>query len=249
METKETHINPLISVVMPLYNHCKYLNEAVNSILNQTYSNIELIIEDDGSTDGSSEIAKKFADKHSNVTYMYQQNGGTGVALNNGFSMAKGKYGTWVSSDNVYYPKMLKTFVDFLESYNVSYVFSAFDRSNKQPKSGVIGVEAPVILTNFIELSASACITGMCYLYTMDLKRECGDFLDVPGEDYYMGVFMGLKTEVGYIPTSLGMYRIHDNSVSARLAIDSSGHVKNGGISAVEKTKRLILKERGIRKC
>jgi hypothetical protein len=78
----------------------------------------------------------------------------------------------------------------------------------------------------------------------MDLKEACGDFLDVPGEDYYMGVSMGFKTAVGYIPTPLGMYRIHSNSVSGRLAIDSSGHVKNGGVSAVERTKQLILENR-----
>jgi glycosyltransferase involved in cell wall biosynthesis len=76
----------LISVVMPLYNHCEYVSKAINSILNQTYYNIELIIVDDGSTDGSSAIAKHFADSNDKITYIYQQNGGTGVALNTGFS-------------------------------------------------------------------------------------------------------------------------------------------------------------------
>ena len=234
----------LISVIMPLYNHCEYVSKAINSVLNQTYGNTELIIVDDGSTDGSSAIAKRFADVNDKVTYVYQQNAGTGVALNTGFSLAKGKYGTWVSSDNIYYKQMLEVFVDFLESHDSSFVFSSFDSSDGSPKSKIDGVDTPVILTDFIKLSTMVCITGMCYLYTMSLKNECGDYLDVPGEDYYMGVSMGFKTAVGYIPTPLGMYRKHSNSVSGRLYIDSSGHVKNGGMSAVEQTKRLIVENR-----
>ena len=119
--------NPLISIVMPLYNHYKYVDDAINSILNQTYNNIELIIVDDGSTDGSSTIALQAVIRDKRVKYVCQDNRGTGEALNSGYQMAKGKYGTWVSSDNVYYPQMLLTFYDFLQNNNSQFVFSAFD--------------------------------------------------------------------------------------------------------------------------
>jgi hypothetical protein len=242
----------LISVVMPLYNHCTYVAESINSILKQDHAEIELIIVDDGSTDGSSDIAKSMTLTDSRITYVRQDNRGTGDALNTGFRLAKGKYGTWVSSDNVYYPDMLSTFLNFLRSNESDFVFSSFDMrdelSNKITTFKLGGINEPALLANFIDISARSCITGMCYLYTMDLKNKCGNFIDVPGEDYYMGVLMGFKTRVGYVPKPLGMYRVHKNSVSHRLKEDSSLHVKKGGVTAVEMVKRLILsmKEEGL---
>jgi len=235
--------NPLISIVMPLYNHYKYVDDAINSILNQTYNNIELIIVDDGSTDGSSTIALQAVIRDKRVKYVCQDNRGTGEALNSGYQLAKGKYGTWVSSDNVYYPQMLLTFYDFLQNNNSQFVFSAFDiyQNDKYYHTFKLGgINNACILNDFITRSFNTCITGICFLYSMDLKNKCGNFLDIPGEDYYMGVCMGFETNVGYIPISLGKYRRHDNFVSGRLEKNLSLHIKNGGISAVEMVKRLI---------
>ena len=65
--------NPLVSLVMPLYNHEKFVERAINSIVNQTYQNWELLIIDDGSTDGSRDIVHSFIDKR--ISYTYQEKG------------------------------------------------------------------------------------------------------------------------------------------------------------------------------
>lgn len=244
MDTKIKN-NTLISVVMPVYNHSKYIASAINSILNQTYRNIELIIVDDGSTDGSSDIAKKMAIQDVRIKYVYKNNGGTGSALNVGFGLAGGEYGTWVSSDNFYYSNMLSTFYNVLFNNNNSgFVFSSFDIHKNDLyvcTHKIDGISTTAVLKNFIKLSSSACITGICYLYSMCLKNKCGPFLEIPGEDYYMGVCMGFETNVFYVPTSLGIYKSHCNSVSGRLEQNPSLHIKDGGISAVEMVKNLIL--------
>ena len=90
-----------ISVIVPIYNVEEYLEKCLESILNQTKDNIEVIMVDDGSTDGSSEIAKQFADEHPGFHYYYKENGGLGCARNYGVQYARGEYIAFIDSDDV----------------------------------------------------------------------------------------------------------------------------------------------------
>lgn len=81
-----------VSIIVPCYNHAVFLEETLHSALNSTYSPIEIIIINDGSTDNTEEIALKFTKKHPNISYIYQSNQGPAAARNNGISQAKGKY-------------------------------------------------------------------------------------------------------------------------------------------------------------
>ncbi len=90
----------LVSVVLPVYNCEKYLEESVRSVLSQSYSNLELIIVDDGSTDNSGRIADSFMSEDSRVSVIHQKNLTLPVALNNGFAAARGEFFTWTSADN-----------------------------------------------------------------------------------------------------------------------------------------------------
>ena len=102
-------IRGMISVILPVYNCEKYLEEAVNSVLSQTYTNLELIIVDDGSTDNSGKIADSFmADDR--VRVIHQKNMKLPKALNNGFGAARGEFLTWTSADN----RMLPTCLEIL---------------------------------------------------------------------------------------------------------------------------------------
>ena len=91
---------PLISVIVPVYNMEKYLNRCVDSVLGQSYNNIELILVDDGSTDSSFDICKSYQDKNSRVTAIHKENGGQGSARNIGLDVAKGYYIGFVDSDD-----------------------------------------------------------------------------------------------------------------------------------------------------
>lgn len=93
-------ISPLLSVIVPVFNVAPYLKRCINSIINQTYRNIEIILVDDGSTDGSSEICDMFEREDSRICVIHKDNGGLVSARKAGIIRAKGKYVTYVDSDD-----------------------------------------------------------------------------------------------------------------------------------------------------
>lgn len=97
-------MSPLVSTIVPVYNGEKYVSEAIESILAQAYRPIETILVDDGSTDGTSEIAKRFSP---NVKYWYQTNAGTGAARNRGIELAKGSFFAFLDADDLWLPDKL----------------------------------------------------------------------------------------------------------------------------------------------
>ena len=90
--------NPLVSVIIPVYNYDRYLGEAVESVLNQTYKHLEVMVVDDGSTDGSREVAESFAER--GVRYCHQVHAGIGPARNRGVDMAQGEFLAFLDADD-----------------------------------------------------------------------------------------------------------------------------------------------------
>ena len=103
--------NPLVSIVIPVYNGENYLREAVDSALAQTYENIEVIVINDGSSDGTDAVARSYGDR---IRYFAKPNGGTSTALNVGIRNMKGEYFSWLSHDDLYYPDKIAVQVDEL---------------------------------------------------------------------------------------------------------------------------------------
>lgn len=117
---------PKVSIIIPVYNGENYLREAIDSALGQTYTNIEVIVVNDGSTDGSKEIALSYGDR---VRYYYKENGGVASAVNLGARTMKGDYFSWLSHDDIYYPDKIELQIDTLEKsgYPDAFVFSNTD--------------------------------------------------------------------------------------------------------------------------
>lgn len=90
----------LISVIVPVYNVEKYIRECLDSIVNQTYKNLQIILVDDGSTDNSGKICDEFAKKDSRITVVHQENQGAGVAKNTGLELIEGEYFSIIDSDD-----------------------------------------------------------------------------------------------------------------------------------------------------
>ena len=91
---------PLISIIVPVYNVEKYLNRCLNCIVNQSYKNLEIMLIDDGSADGSIEICKKYKSKDDRIVVIHQENSGVSVARNKGLDLCKGEYIAFVDSDD-----------------------------------------------------------------------------------------------------------------------------------------------------
>jgi len=102
-----------VSIIIPVFNGEKYLDECIKSALNQTYSNIEIIVVDDGSIDKSLKIIKKYSDR---IKIIKKQNGGTASALNAGINQMSGEWFKWFSQDDVLYPNSIEELIRFGES-------------------------------------------------------------------------------------------------------------------------------------
>lgn len=109
--------NPLVSIIIPVYNGEKYLQEAVDSALSQTYQNIEIIIVNDGSIDSTDEIAKTYQTNHPDkIRYYKKENGGCASALNQGIAKMQGEYFSWLSHDDVYLSNKIEHQIQIIES-------------------------------------------------------------------------------------------------------------------------------------
>src|SRR5919202_5230350 len=98
--------SPAISVILPVYNGEDYLRFAVESVLNQTLQDFELIVVDDGSKDSTPEIARSYGAR---VRYVRQENTGVAGAFNHGLRLAAGRYISWLSHDDVFLPRKLES--------------------------------------------------------------------------------------------------------------------------------------------
>lgn len=116
--------NSLVSIVIPSYNHEKYISETIESVLNQTYQNFEIVITDDGSSDNTVDIIKKFSDSRIKL-FVFEENKGACSALNNCIINSEGKYVACLNSDDVWEPDKLEKQVKFLdENPEAAVVFS-----------------------------------------------------------------------------------------------------------------------------
>lgn len=112
-------MNELISIVVPVYNVEKYLNICMESILKQTYSNIEVILVDDGATDCSGQMCDHYAEQDERVKVIHQKNGGLSDARNNGITQARGKYITFIDSDDVVSSELVAYLYNILKENDV----------------------------------------------------------------------------------------------------------------------------------
>ncbi len=128
-------VNPLlVSIILPTYNREEYIKIAVESALNQSYKNIELIIIDDGSSDRTKDVISPYL-ADSRVRYIYQDNKGQAYAMNKGFKMAAGDIVCWIDSDDVYLPGTIKKIVEiFRKRPDVDVVFGDLLISDKNGK-------------------------------------------------------------------------------------------------------------------
>jgi len=105
---------PKISIIIPLYNVVPYIRPCLDSVLAQTYHNLEIILINNGSTDGSTEIAESYADKDPRIVYLYQHNSGVSAARNQGLKLATGEYLAFVDADDTVEPDLIAYLYDNL---------------------------------------------------------------------------------------------------------------------------------------
>ena len=126
-------MNPKISVIVPIYNVAKYLANCIDSLLNQTYSDIEIILVDDGSTDESGKICDKYEKNHKNIRVIHQKNSGLTVTRRNGVNFATGEYVGFVDGDDWVDADMYEALMRYVLDYDVDIVTSGGIREHNHP--------------------------------------------------------------------------------------------------------------------
>lgn len=117
-----------ISVIVPCYQAERYIQRCLQSLCSQTYSNLEIIVVDDGSTDASASIVKKFAQSDSRIKYLYQLNAGVSAARNAGIDYASGEVITFVDSDDTIKSHMYETLIDLMQKYHADISHCSYCR-------------------------------------------------------------------------------------------------------------------------
>jgi glycosyltransferase involved in cell wall biosynthesis len=120
-------VQQLVTIIIPTFNREKKLPDAIDSALNQTYPNTQIIVIDDGSIDNTAELLKSYPQ----VEYYYKENGGQASARNLGLSHAHGTIVASLDSDDIWYPEFLENCVSKLESENLDFVFANWDQDTK----------------------------------------------------------------------------------------------------------------------
>ena len=195
---------------MPVYNGKRFLCHAIDSCLAQTYQNVEVIVVDDCSTDGSAEIIKSYKDAR--VSYIkHEKNTGLPAALNTGFSNATGDLLTWTSDDNEYYPTAIENMVDCLQKQpQVEFVYADYlavwEDENRSQK-----IQLPEKLNINVKNQV-----GACFLYTRKVYDQIGEFNVNYSliEDYDYWIRVWLKFQMRHCQKELYMYRFHGSSLT-----------------------------------
>ncbi len=170
----------LVTIIIPIYNVEKYLRMTLNSVQAQTLKNLEVIMIDDGSTDGSSEIAQQYAQNDKRFQYYYQSNRGLSASRNEGLKRASGKYIVFLDSDDTIEPDALKYLYNLAEHRKVELILFGGQREYYDVSDTVIEMTMPCgsvvnfICNNGTELyekliSSNSYFTGVCLQF---VKRE-----------------------------------------------------------------------------
>ena len=207
--------DPLVSIIIPVYNGARYVKKAIDSALKQDYPNFEIIVVDDGSTDNTEQIASSFGEK---VKYFKKNNGGVASALNYAISKAQGSYISWLSHDDIYLPYKISKQISFLRENNWVYdvVYSDVEFINAKGES--IGATDHLnrhkreLLNIGIYPLIKGMANGCVLLIKKDAFKKVGKFKEElrTANDYDMWFRMFRVTKVGYMPGILIKYRLHN---------------------------------------
>lgn len=224
---------PLVSVVMPAYNQGRFIRAAVESILGQSYREIELIVVDDGSTDGTADYLKTVTDPR--VRVIMKENGGTGSALNVGFAAARGELETWFASDNVLYPQALERLVGVLGAHpGTDFAYGDAD-IGVMDETGLVEQSRSLVSREVggqrygQERTLDHYYFGIAWLWRKELRIRAGrDFQSGACEDYDMVLRMeeaGGRFEL--VPEPLAWFRRHRANMTARTGLPVVQGVKD----------------------
>jgi len=223
--------HPLVSVIVPVYNAEKHLTQAVKGIIGQTLENIEIIFVDDGSMDSSLEILKSFQKNDPRIRIISQPNSNAGKARNTGLDVATGEYLSFLDSDDLFEPEMLKRMFNEAKRYNADIVVcdsDVFDNETKLPLDTQLSLKSDIVSTDDVfsaddyidvifNFSFNVCWNKL-FLHSF-IKGKCIRFQEIKihNDTFFAMTTLAVANRIKIVNEKFVHYRRNQNSqLSAR---------------------------------
>src|SRR2546427_10997567 len=206
---------PSVSVVIPVYNGEQFLADAIQSVLDQTYQNFEVIVVDDGSTDGSAAVAKRFGEA---IRYVHKANGGVSKARNTGIAAARGTYLAFLDQDDLWLPDKLAAQVAYLDSHpEIGAVYCQCEVKGKGwwLRSGLYYAE-PVKGDLVCLMRGGTCLLMTTTMFRREVLEKIGGFdetfIGAGYEDADLTIRVSEVAQIAHLPQVLAVYRAHSTN-------------------------------------
>lgn len=209
-------MNNLVSIITPMFNSKRYIENAITSVINQDYQDWEMIIVDDGSTDNSKEIVKKYEVKDKRIKLIIQEkNAGVVEARNRGIREANGRYLAFLDSDDIWHTTKLSRQIEVMTKKDIAFCFSSYEimNDNGELSGKVIKVPDTVNYRELLKGNIIGCLTVLIDLQKVgNIKMP-----NIRHEDYatWLSILSNHNLTAYGLDTSLAYYRRANNSLSS----------------------------------
>ena len=207
----------LVSIITPTFNSAEYIKATIQSVQNQTYTNWELLIIDDASTDSTVAIIKEVIAKDSRIQlYELDENSGAALTRNVGIDNAQGDYMTFLDADDIWFPDFIENSIKTVIRTGVPFVFSSYRRSNEALEFVYSDFIVPkqVTYTNILKSNSISCLTAF-----IDIKRLGKRHMPIIRKRQDMGLWLQYLKVIPFaygIQEPQAIYRIRENSLSRK---------------------------------
>ena len=216
IEMRKQKIAPFFTVVIPVYNHGKYLPAAVDTVLEQTFTDWEIVLVNDGSTDNTKDVIEEYIKKDSRIRGFHKENGGVSSALNEGIKHANGKWICWLSSDDFFEPDKLQIHFDEIQNhpekkFHISK-WSYFYEESQTKQVAELWEPIPSDEFRVLHLFNANYIHGNSIAIERSVLENVGSFDEklLQGQDFDLWLRILLKYPLHYIPKRTCTTRLHN---------------------------------------
>jgi glycosyltransferase involved in cell wall biosynthesis len=207
----------LVSIITPNYNCSQFIPQTIESVLAQTYQKWEMLIIDDCSTDGSYEIALKYAENDNRIhVFRMEKNSGTAVCRNKAIDLSRGEYLAFIDSDDIWLPMKLERQLQFMRERDCDFSFTEYEHIDENGRA--MGIRARTIKKLTYQKMLLHCFPGcLTVVYRQDKEKKiyCNDIKKNNDHALFLRVLKKCKNARG-LPEMLALYRIRKNSISRK---------------------------------
>lgn len=240
-----------ISIIVPIYNAQKYLKKCINSLINQSYKNLEIILIDDESTDNSPKICDEYSKKDKRIKVIHKLNGGVSSSRNEGLKNTTGDYILFVDADDYIEPNCIEECLNIIEKYHPDIIKFGFTKElNLYKKKNTFTVKTNTLIEekNYNNLIYKYILTtpDFCNIWNSIIKKEICiqnqfDTNLTLGEDYLYFIKCLTKSKrIYFLDKHLYHYVINNNSITHKFNIKQNIEKLKNGITANIKIQKLI---------